>query len=611
MYIFCHKKKMHKKIYSNGLLAIMTLSISFNYCCTVTQHNERQDHHFSRNLNINTLNSSSSPPTEQPVYATSNTLSPPSLAAASLPENTQINSINLNHNNSNEMKFIEKKNNLMHQLSANKTALFKSIIKKRDIITYNNDIDNNKNPYWENAKLESRSLHIENLFSTVSPNSAVDLKKFTIKNIHHNNFSEIYATTVINETMHSQSPNFSNENYIDDNNYTKEPYELCDENEDENCVIDHDKVCVGDPQYCNLTRDQYLELLHEYITPTTSEWILIVSHSVVFIMGLVGNALVCIAVYTNHSMRTVTNIFIVNLAVADFFVILFCLPPTVLWDVTETWFFGEAMCKIVIYFQTVSVTVSVLTLTFISMDRWYAICFPLRYKPKPERAWRTLGIIWIIAFLSDIPEFLVLRTKQRIKLRFGSKLFTQCAAEWKIEDERTYNIVKLVLLYVVPLIIMAIAYFQIVRVLWRSDTIPGHRESRNHQSCGLHSTGRVGLNYHSNPTTMGQLRARRKAAKMLVAVVLLFASCYFPVHALNVTRYATNMEQNEVISVLSLLSHWLCYANSACNPVIYNFMSGKYKHAFFFALMVVRHLFCYLKTSLLIFINMALNIDGF
>lgn len=65
----------------------------------------------------------------------------------------------------------------------------------------------------------------------------------------------------------------------------------------------------------------------------------------------VGNALVCIAVYTNYTMRTVTNIFIVNLAVADFFVILFCLPPTVVWDVTETWFMGEAMCKVVLYFQ--------------------------------------------------------------------------------------------------------------------------------------------------------------------------------------------------------------------------------------------------------------------
>ncbi|XP_065073538.1 orexin/Hypocretin receptor type 1-like isoform X2 [Ochlerotatus camptorhynchus] len=357
---------------------------------------------------------------------------------------------------------------------------------------------------------------------------------------------------------------------------------LCDEEYymeeyNENCFIDHNVTCVGDPLYCNLTNEEYQQLLMDYIYPSTAEWILIASHSVVFIMGLVGNALVCIAVYTNHSMRTVTNIFIVNLAVADFFVILFCLPPTVVWDVTETWFMGKAMCKVVIYFQTVSVTVSVLTLTFISIDRWYAICFPLRYKPRPERAWRSIAVIWLIGFLSDLPEFLVLTTRRK-KLRFDIKLFTQCVSTWDNEKEKTFYIVKFVFLYSLPLLFMTIAYFQIVRVLWRSDTIPGHRESRT-QPCGIHST-RTTLNCVGNTSTMGQLRARRKAAKMLVAVVVMFASCYFPVHMLNVARYTFDIGQSDVVAVLSLFSHWLCYANSAINPVIYNFMSGKFRREF-------------------------------
>jgi len=55
--------------------------------------------------------------------------------------------------------------------------------------------------------------------------------------------------------------------------------------------------------------------------------------------------------FRNRTMRTVTNYFIVNLAVADFLVILICLPPTVLWDVTETWFMGNVACKMVLYFQ--------------------------------------------------------------------------------------------------------------------------------------------------------------------------------------------------------------------------------------------------------------------
>lgn len=112
-----------------------------------------------------------------------------------------------------------------------------------------------------------------------------------------------------------------------------------------------DEDCVGSKEYCNMTREQYVAMLNDYIYPQTYEWVLIGTHTAVFVVGLVGNALVCIAVYRNHTMRTVTNYFIVNLAMADFMVILFCLPPTVLWDVTETWFLGNVLCKLLLYFQ--------------------------------------------------------------------------------------------------------------------------------------------------------------------------------------------------------------------------------------------------------------------
>lgn len=103
--------------------------------------------------------------------------------------------------------------------------------------------------------------------------------------------------------------------------------------------------------YCNMSDDEYIELMENHIFPDVIDWILVAMHSVVFVAGLVGNALVCVAVYRNHSMRTVTNYFIVNLAVADLLVILICLPPTVVWDVTETWFLGLRLCKAVPYFQ--------------------------------------------------------------------------------------------------------------------------------------------------------------------------------------------------------------------------------------------------------------------
>lgn len=115
----------------------------------------------------------------------------------------------------------------------------------------------------------------------------------------------------------------------------------------------------------DLSDEEYLQQIKEFLYPKTWTWVLIFFHSVVFIIGLVGNTLVCVAVYRNHTMRTVTNYFIVNLAVADFLVIFICLPPSVIWDVMATWFFGTTMCKITLYLQVSSkILVSIQTIFY-------------------------------------------------------------------------------------------------------------------------------------------------------------------------------------------------------------------------------------------------------
>lgn len=79
--------------------------------------------------------------------------------------------------------------------------------------------------------------------------------------------------------------------------------------------------------------------------------VLTAMHVTVFVVGIVGNFLVCLSVFRNKSLQTVTNTYIVNLAIADFLVILICLPPSLVWDLTLTWYFGQAMCKLVLYLQ--------------------------------------------------------------------------------------------------------------------------------------------------------------------------------------------------------------------------------------------------------------------
>ncbi|XP_076315511.1 orexin/Hypocretin receptor type 1-like [Tachypleus tridentatus] len=350
----------------------------------------------------------------------------------------------------------------------------------------------------------------------------------------------------------------------------------------EDNLTDINETCTN--LYC-IPDEDYIELIEEYIFPTPYEWVLISLHMTVFVVGLVGNALVCLSVYRNLSMRTVTNYFIVNLAVADFLVILICLPPTVLWDVTETWFFGSVMCKLVVYLQGVSVSVSVLTLTFISLDRWYAICFPLRFKSTTARAKTVILLIWIGSFLLVLPDVIVLETRPNPNLHIETHYLMDCTYTWDQFYTRIYQLYIVATLYVAPFLLMTVTYFQIARVLWDKN-IPGSAEAevtrRQSRSVTLNQSCRNGkLRICSvNPSCEGQIQSRQKAAKMLIAVVVIFGICYLPVHLINTLRYTIGLPQTHATSVVSLLSHWLCYANSATNPIIYNFMSAKFRKEF-------------------------------
>lgn len=88
--------------------------------------------------------------------------------------------------------------------------------------------------------------------------------------------------------------------------------------------------------------------------PLTADGIIVpVIWALLVITGTVGNGLV-IFILSKYGERTVTNIYVVNLAVSDLTFIVIVLPVTAIHFVIPSWIFGEAVCRIFIYLIYVS-----------------------------------------------------------------------------------------------------------------------------------------------------------------------------------------------------------------------------------------------------------------
>ncbi|MCL4147726.1 UNVERIFIED_CONTAM: hypothetical protein GTU68_060181 [Idotea baltica] len=147
----------------------------------------------------------------------------------------------------------------------------------------------------------------------------------------------------------------------------------------------------------------------------------------ILVVAVVGNLLVVYVVWGTSKLRTVTNYFIVNLAVGDLFMAIFCVPFSFLSTlILQYWPFGFHLCIIVNYLQAVSVFVSAYTLVAISMDRYLAIIYPLR------------------------PRMTRLQSKLIILVDIGA----------------AYSAALMLLQYFLPITVLVFTYFRIALVVW-------------------------------------------------------------------------------------------------------------------------------------------------
>lgn len=85
-----------------------------------------------------------------------------------------------------------------------------------------------------------------------------------------------------------------------------------------------------------------------------AEWqpaVQILLYSLIFLLSVLGNSLVITVLIRNKRMRTVTNIFLLSLAVSDLMLCLFCMPFNLIPNLLKDFIFGSAVCKTTTYFM--------------------------------------------------------------------------------------------------------------------------------------------------------------------------------------------------------------------------------------------------------------------
>ncbi|KAH3835820.1 hypothetical protein DPMN_109186, partial [Dreissena polymorpha] len=256
--------------------------------------------------------------------------------------------------------------------------------------------------------------------------------------------------------------------------------------------------------------DSYLALMMgERRRDMASVWLLTFAYTIIFITGITGNVCTCIVIVRNAYMHTATNYYLFSLAMSDMLTLLFGLPTEVygIWE-AYPWSFGEPLCIFKSFLAEMTSYASVLTITAFTIERYIAICHPLKAQTLSNlsRAVKMVFSIWVIACLFALPYPIHTRVFPYIVINgtgIADSLQCNIPFEWQKGMTHMFQISTFVF-FVFPMAVITIMY-GLIGIQLRNSQLDSKHKSKT--------------------------RARRAVVRMLIAVVVAFFVQWAPFHA--------------------------------------------------------------------------------
>nr|XP_049702309.1 adipokinetic hormone/corazonin-related peptide receptor variant I [Helicoverpa armigera] len=244
----------------------------------------------------------------------------------------------------------------------------------------------------------------------------------------------------------------------------------------------------------------------------------LVIYGILLAVGGVGNVAVLVSLARSRRRKSRVDLMMTHLALADVCVTCGVIPLEIGWKYTNAWLVGNLMCKLLLVLRAFGLYLSSNVLVCISVDRFFAVIYPLRLPVARRRSKQMLLCAWAFALACSLPQSIVFRVKRHPQVAG----FEQCVSFGAFSSEQqevVYNVFCLCAMYFLPLIIITVCYVCIFCEIHRSSKELD--EKRVHRS----SVGHVRLRRSDRRVLE---RARRRTLRMTVTIVAVFALCWLP-----------------------------------------------------------------------------------
>ncbi|KAL9957211.1 hypothetical protein ACROYT_G038820 [Oculina patagonica] len=270
------------------------------------------------------------------------------------------------------------------------------------------------------------------------------------------------------------------------------------------------------------------------------------------IINIMGNSLVCTIIKRNRDMRTPINYLLVNLAIADIVYAAF-IAPKGFFKLTSVHhpdgMTGLVLCKLLTGGNVawVGAVCSAVNLVAIAIERYYAVMYPYGNKWKLTK--RKLKVIipgsWVFAAIVNVPLFLAKNTTEKK----GRILI--CKPTWpEVWMEAPIMIWSVVV--GVSLAMMIVLYSRVVYALWFKSN---DENSRTNQQQGV-------------------MKVRKRVTLMVVVVTVIFGICWGVNQVIHIFKFFSSYT---VGALPTVVANTMVLVNSAVNPFVFALLNQQFR----------------------------------